>query len=108
MAAKKKASAKKPILTCKKQVVLKVNYNDLDTFVEAVTGHSLDFVATQECGNDSDHEFVITGNVDKWAREAYEKHCKGDTQCYSARYILDCLCADGHIEAGTYLVSVCW
>lgn len=107
MAAKKKA-VKKPILKTEKKTVLKVDCYALDEFVQAITGHSLDFVCTQECGNDTDHEFNVDGKVDKWARESYEKHCKGDTQCYSASYILNCLCADGHIEPGTYLVSVCW
>ncbi len=88
-----------------REVVITVGYRDLERFAVEwypfLAGYS--FVATQECGNDSSHRFNLSGrplsqnDLTEWA--------KGNINNW---LLLDKLCADGHIEPGTYIVEVSW
>jgi hypothetical protein len=93
----------------KKKTIIEIDYNELEDLVREHLGFKkYSFVATEECSNDSSHEFDVDGILDKWDKLELEKWPKGKAPQYSNRVILNALCEAGHIEAGEYLVTVCW
>lgn len=77
----------------------------------APRGHQeYSFVATEECGNDSDHKFSIDGELDEWDIESIDKVIaeKNFVHTPSNYAMLNYLCSKGVIEAGDYLIRVCW
>lgn len=103
-------SVTRPILPCSFKTYCIVNYSDFDEFVNKVYKINYNFVAQQECGNDSDHSFPnVTGNILDSDKEDAEKLRKGEKPSwFSTGLLLDCLCADGYIPPGHYLIKVCW
>lgn len=114
MARAKNAGLKvaKPIkLKCEKETIISVEYDDLEDYVEKVYPFlkGYQFAVVQECGNDTQHRFVIDGKIDKQDAEDWEKiKVNKVLKNYRNRLLLDMLCHDGLIEPGTYLIAVCW
>ncbi len=98
----------KPTLKFRKEVVITVDSFELDSFVEQVLGQPLEFIASEECSNNSQHRYVIDGKLDKWSAKCYLDFKKGENTLYPARAVLNGLCSEGYIEPGTYLIVVCW
>ena len=95
-------------LKCEKVEHYQIECSDFEAFVKEITGHTFEFVADQECGNDSQHSFrakpeMLDFEVEEW--EEFKKTGEGD---FMAHTIFNGLCKDGHIEPGEYLISVCW
>ena len=89
------------------KTITEINYNDLDEFIQTTYGwKNYEFVAVEECGNDSSHSFNPTGDVSD--PEVFERWDKGEFVHYSNHAIMEKLVADGHIPAGDVLVEVCW
>lgn len=84
-----------------------VEYYDLQTFIEKVTGHKYEIVPYEEWGNDSQHRFFVDGILDSGEGWKAFKN-EGKEVPYLLHSILNGLCQDGHIPAGIYLVCVCW
>lgn len=100
---------KKPALKLVTETIHKVDSYDLEEFIEKVTGHTYEIVASEEWSNDSQHRFTVEAKLDKWNKEDWNTFkATGEAECYRLRAILNGLCADGHIPAGNYLVTVCW
>lgn len=100
-----------PELRMKEVTHYVVDYGDLESFVEEVTGRTYEFVALQECGNDSDHEFSIGKRpVDDYDRAAIENWLSGDDGAlqYQPQLALEHLAEQGLIPRGDYLIQVCW
>lgn len=98
----------KPVLKYTVKTIYKVEYHDLEAFVKKIYNmRNYEFVANQECSNDSSHEFNINGILGKWELAESEKIRNGRLSC-SNRSVLQTLCADGYIEPGTYIINVCW
>lgn len=96
-------------LKCKEVTTVEVNYSDLENFVSQVyKTKDYSFTATAECGNDTTHRFKIDGKLDSYGKEALEKLKSGNDRGVSNQDILECLCFEGHIKPGTYIVRVCW
>jgi hypothetical protein len=96
-------------LKCKEVTMLQVNYSDLEDFVNQfykIKDYS--FTEKEQCGNDTMHDFKIDGKLDRYGKEALEKLKSGSDQGVSNQDILQCLCFEGHIKPGTYIVRVCW
>lgn len=95
-----------------KKVFIKVSYSDVEAMAEKVYGldrEKYSFVAVQECGNDEEHSFKVDGQITKYDEANAMLIRKGlDVPLYSNNILLNCLCADGFIEPGQYLVKVCW
>jgi hypothetical protein len=112
MAAKKKAvtmSKPKPVLRCETETIHKVDVYDLETFIQAVTGHTYECVANQEWSNDSQHRFSVDGKMLDYEVEVWEKFKRtGVEESYILRNILEGLVMDGHVPSGTYLITVSW
>jgi hypothetical protein len=67
------------------------------------------FVAVEECGNDTCHEFFVTGRVVDYQAAAVERFRSGEGYGALSNYdIFDVLCQDGFLDPGTYIVEVCW
>lgn len=68
------------------------------------------FVAVEECGNDSAHEFHVDGYVAEWDEGELAKWIAsgGKEGWIGNDVILDDLCRRGLIPEGDYVVSVCW
>lgn len=89
----------------KETVVFIVDSFDLEKFIQEKLDPEYDMSDVEEFGNDSYHLYDVDG--------VYMPHDPSRKNFYrrsSTRLgdILDILCAEGHIEAGKYLVSVCW
>lgn len=115
MASKKKTTKvvamtpPKLVLRCETETVHKVDVNDLETFIQAVTGHTYECVPNEEWGNDSQHRFNVDGKMQDYQKEDWESFKKtGKEESFNLRCILEGLVADGHLAAGTYLITVCW
>jgi len=74
--------------------------NDVDTM-------GFEFEPLEEVSNDTSYRFdvskkpIVSGaEKAKLKGGAYEMYCAGE--------VLDCLCEDGFIEEGEYLINVCW
>lgn len=101
----------KPKLKTEKVEYLAVSYNELERFATKIYKfkNRYSFVAAQECDNDSEHSFSVTGEIDESDEETAEAIREGQApEYYQNQLLLDLLCADGHIAKGDYLVSVCW
>lgn len=99
----------KPVLRCETETIHNVEVNDLETFVQTVTGHTYECSINEEFGNDSQHRFSVNGKIAVYQQKDWDKFKKtGETQPYSLRCILNGLVQDGHMAAGIYLIIVCW
>lgn len=99
-----------PLLKCTVETINNVEVNDLEDFIKEVTGHGYECIPNQEWSNDSNHRFMIDGELDEHDRSNWEAFKRGEaSNCnFILHAILTGLCADGHIQPGTYLVNVCW
>ena len=99
----------KPVLKGQVQRIMTVDYSDLEDFVKQVyKAEDYDFVATEECGNDSQHSFSIDGKISKSDQKDADQIRQGIINSYQNYLLLNTLCADGYIEPGEYLIEVCW
>lgn len=111
----------------KTKTVIEVSYSELDKAITAfLAGHGLYeklwgvsynpdstkacpraycFCASEEVGNDTSHEYTVEAEQP----ESYEM---ADFQAgewhYKTGVILNWMCAEGKLEAGEYVVEVCW
>lgn len=91
--------------------VLTVQYRDLEEFVEASYGISWSFVAAEECGNDSQHTFRVTGQMSDYDMTQLTKWLDADgmgVPDLRAQAMLNSLAARRLIDTGEYIVKVCW
>lgn len=87
-----------------KNIVIKVDYNEIDTLISRYFNVSFEFIAEEESSNDSSHTFDIDGKVDKYDLKGIEeKKTK-----YMTRAYLNKLAEQGIIEKGEYLIEVSW
>jgi hypothetical protein len=95
-----------------KKVFTEVSYSDVEAMAKkayGLDGEKYSFVAVQECGNDEEHSFKVDGKVDYYNNETAKLIREGkDVPLYTNHVLLNCLCADGFIKPGQYLVKVCW
>lgn len=96
-------------LKCTTETVIKVEYSDLEKFITERTGHSYEIVPNEEWSNDEEHRFVVTGKLVGYQQKDWDAFkSTGVEYQYRLHTILDGLCADGHLAAGIYLISVSW
>lgn len=91
--------------------VYEVDSYDLEQFIneQYPAAKSYSFVASTECGNDSQHEYNVQGvPLDKWSAEDVTSFSTGKRASCSLQDILNDLCNRDLIPAGTYLIKVCW
>jgi len=59
-----------------KKSIIEIDYNDLEAEVKKTWGHTWEFVADQECINDSQHSFTIDGKIDEYNLSQLERFVK--------------------------------
>lgn len=101
----------------KTETVTTIEYGELEDLVKKTYGiKDYEFVAVEECGNDSSHRFTPTekkeldpNNVlDKYDLETLEKIKAGNVPNYSNHVIFQDLVNCGVLEPGVYIVEVSW
>jgi len=96
-------------LKTKRVEYTEVDYQDLESLIREVYGKpDYDIVADEEWNNDSDHTFTVEPKLDMYQTQDIEQFKATGEAMYRLGTILDDLCANGHIEPGEYLISVCW
>jgi hypothetical protein len=99
----------KPLLRYKTETVHRVKVDDLETFIEAVTGHYYNCVLNEEWYNDSHHRFEVNGEMCDWEKESWDVFKKtGEQWSFCLPVILKGLVKDGRLKAGVYVITVSW
>lgn len=87
------------------EVLICVEYRDLERFILEETGHEYEVIANEEFKNDSVQRY----RVEAFKSSDWEEFkSTGEQKLFRLRDILNGLCAEDKIPAGKYLVSVCW
>lgn len=97
---------------------MEMSYGELEELVkETYKVEEYEFVAQQECGNDSSHTFEVKAEpwdvnniLGKYALDKFEEwiQSKGHKGEYMNYIIMQALVNDGVLSAGHYLIQVCW
>lgn len=96
-------------LKCVTETVIKVDYSDLEKFITERTGHSYEIVPNEEWSNDEQHRFDIDGQLSECELKDWNAFkAIGKSKMYLTQTLINGLCADGHLAAGIYLISVSW
>lgn len=92
--------------------IIYTTFHEVEELVHEVYGKTIpelnedkyEFVAIQECENDSMHEFNIDGKLSNYDQKKWDKREFN----YNNSLIINKLCSDGYIMSGCYLVEVSW
>jgi hypothetical protein len=91
----------------KKEIIIRCDYNEIEDLLELHYGIThYEILAAEECSNGTNLDYDIDGkdydkdDVAEVLAGQFKLRCTGD--------LMNQLCADGHIEAGTYIVSCSW
>lgn len=97
-------------LNHKVETIYSVDSYDFDKFVKEKLGQHFDFVAASECSNDSQHKFTVKEEIGDYSLREAEKFIEKGWPggWFDAGDVLSALMLKGHIEPGTYIISVCW
>jgi hypothetical protein len=92
------------------ETVIKVDYDDLNNFIQEVTGQKdYNCVESEEWSNDSQHRYQIIDSMDPYHLEKWKNFKAGKgPHAYMLYTILDGLCKDKHIQPGIYIITVSW
>lgn len=94
------------------RTIHKVSWSDLERLVNDTYGFGgeWDFVANEECGNDSDHSFSTERKLMSFQEESLAKFVAGDPWAlqFDTNTIITDLANRGLIPHGEYLVGVSW
>jgi len=92
-----------------KKTYFEVDWHDFEDLVKKVYGQDYEFVADQECGNDSSHTFSASSKeLDEYEAERVKEFKDTGEYNYLAGELFNDLCRQGKIEEGSYIVNVCW
>lgn len=101
-------------LKCEKEVVIKVDYSDLERYIKSITGKYLEIPPILECGNDTVHDFSV-GDHPEWLDEEDKNDMEAflfgdatDIPTYHLGDLLETMCIHGLLEKGSYLINVSW
>ena len=96
-------------LVCKTETVHSVDYNDLEIFIREETGREdFEILADLECSNDKALRYSITGNVEEYDLQDFIAFREGGLKFCMTRKIMECLCANGKLSPGTYVINISW
>ena len=92
----------------KKETKYTIDSSDFNDFLIGKYGGNFEFVAQEEADNGASYTYTVDGNLDNVDDDDIENVRNGDYGDVQVCDIFDILCADGHVEAGKYLVGVSW
>jgi len=91
-----------------KKTIIEMGYEEFEDLVDKhiiKDGTHYEYVASEELSNDSTQSYNdINGTLDNFERQSLDK----DDHGWKARTYLKRLCELGIIEAGDYVITVCW
>ncbi len=91
------------------EIVNTIEVNDLEKFITETTGHTYEVVPNEEWNNDSQHRLHVDGDLSEYTQKDWDDFkLTGEQHQYRLQTIMEGLCADGHLEAGVYVVDVSW
>lgn len=96
------------MLNTTKETVFTVDYGEVERFIKEETGHEYDIPCCEELSNDTTLKLNIDANAREFDKRYYERHKAGKSQILALRNILVCLCAEGKLEPGKYVISISW
>jgi hypothetical protein len=79
---------------------------DFEVFVQEKFGVEFSFQTDVEAVNDTDHEFYVNGEVDKWDQEKVDRILAGGYAGYGTNALLNYMAKAGMIPKGNYLISL--
>lgn len=85
-----------------------MDYCEFEQLVKTTYGHDYEFPEDIECGNDSEHTYEVTGELDEWDRQKLQEFVQSGKYLYLAPRLLNDLVARGKLPKGRYLITVCW
>lgn len=97
-----------------------VDYHDFEAWVEANFGQTFEFAPAEECGNDTDHSYHVTGThfdletktqvpgMDEYDRKRVTEFEEGGSAMYLSSALLEAGVERELIPAGQYLIRVSW
>lgn len=104
----------KATLKCTEEIVFKVDYGDLERYIQELTGKSIEIPAILECGNDTDHDITV-GDHPEWLSAKDKKEAEDflfgdakDIRNYSLNHLMETMCLHGMLKKGNYIISVSW
>lgn len=96
-------------LVCKTETVHSVDYNDLEIFIREETGREdFEILSDLECSNDTALRYSITGEISEYDLQDFIAFRAGKPKQYMTRRIMECLCANGKLSSGTYVINISW
>lgn len=96
-----------------KKTILEVDYNELDKSIneflkeKGIKGE-FEVVADEELNNDSQKSFLVDGKEDEFFLKYDLPDIKKGKFSFKTGTILNWMCIEGKIEAGEYIVDICW
>ena len=92
-----------------KSTYYEIDVSELEVYVKDLYGAEIEFVATEEWNNDTQHVFCnIDGVLDEWDSNRASDAIAGKNPMYCCRAVLNRLCGDGWLPTGDYLITVFW
>lgn len=96
-------------LKVEREVILKVNDDDLQRAIKAFYGKEYEIVSCEEWPNDTQHRLSIKKTIlHQYDLTKLEQWLEGKPVNFILRSILIDLCNKNEIEPGTYLITVSW
>jgi hypothetical protein len=85
-----------------------VDYTDLEQFIVEAYGFTYEIVAAEECSNDTTLNIEVTGVLDTYDIQNFNKLRSGEWVPFCTQLILDVLAHSNKIPAGMYNIRICW
>lgn len=97
-------------LKVNKKTILKVDYSDLETFIDEVYDVRYEIPCGEETGDGSNLKYLVEKEVlDKYDLKRLNNWRMGESEgSFLLSTILTDLCNNDKIEAGEYIVNVSW
>lgn len=88
-----------------KVTYIEMDYDEVDRIISDAYGINYEFVAFEEAHNDSSHTFLVEAEA---LNEYDQSNLDRKDFRFMTQSLLCDLCHQGKIEAGNYLINVCW
>lgn len=91
-----------------KETVIKCSCSEIEDLIEKHYEVFYETQAAEEADSSTIKEFSIDGKLSEWELRDLEGIIAGKWQNWCTKAFMNKLCADGHLETGTYIVDFGW